>query len=75
MAIASQSAMPQPAATARPPAAAAMRARLLVPMQEPRVGWTVVRIVGLVLATAVSVGLAGAVALMVLTGALAQTTR
>ena len=76
MAIARQTAMPQQSATMRPPLQARLgataRRGVMSPVPAPRTGTVVVRLAGLMIATAGTVGGASAVALAILTGTLNQ---
>jgi hypothetical protein len=75
MAIAHQPAMPDVPVTTRPqPRSAQVGSRhsVLVPVEEPRIGWVVVRLGTLMVTTAFTVGIVCALVLAIVTGTLTQ---
>ena len=73
MAVVPQSAMPQPVPSARAHPSN-VRPRPLVPVDDPAPGWVAAKLFVLAGATALMIGIVGAIALALLTGALVHTS-
>jgi hypothetical protein len=72
MAIASQSAMPQPVPSARTHPSN-VRPRPLVPVNDAGPGWVAVKLVVLSAATALTIGVVGGIVLALISGVLVHT--